>query len=139
MLWLLTWWFCRTFNSGNISEPLFPDLGTLFLQLGCLVWLDIMVWAFSYYILFLHGWLISLGGVIFSEVKKGGSRSEGDKRQRGLKGKEAKDIVIGMHYMREEWIKWKKRKYSAHVSKILVLLFPESNGLELFLWSPKYQ
>lgn len=52
--------------------------------------------------LVLHGWLISLGGVIFSEVKQGGSKSEGDKRQRGLKGKEAKDIVIGMYHMREE-------------------------------------
>lgn len=28
--------------------------------------------------------------------------------------------------------KMEKRKYSIHVSKVLVLLFPQSNGLELF-------
>jgi hypothetical protein len=60
--------------------------------------------ASSYCILFCHGWLLSLGGLLFSEGKHQGV----DIRERGgggeLEGVKEGETLVGMYCIREEFI-----------------------------------
>lgn len=55
---------------AELSLTLFPACGTLFPYWTALSSLDVMIYAWYYYGLLYHVWLMSLGGLFFSEGKQ---------------------------------------------------------------------
>ena len=71
---------------AGISLTLLLSLGTLRLLLGCLVQTSCKSFSLSYCMLLCHVWLLSLGGLLFSEGK-----------QRGRISGEGVDACISTH------------------------------------------
>lgn len=85
VLWLLTWCFCEAPNCG--SRCVFDSFAYSWDSFLPYCWdalYSLIVWAFalSYYILISHVWLLSIGGLLFSEGRWRRSVSE-QKRGRG--------------------------------------------------------